>query len=282
MACSACAAWARDADLGATALTLAQAAAHVWPLGAAPALTVGNLARAQGQLVRAETWLRRAIRLAARRRDARVSAEANLALGELLVARGDVRSAREVLATARRTMRRHGVRALRVRMRWALSRLETAAGNKEAAEHHALLALREAGSDDPAFVPALVTVARGHLRRGEAAEATALLWEAIGEAGPAAGPLPLVALLAYVATWSDDLNFASSLWFTALTRLEHADPAPEAAIAALDVARAAVRANRHGLLPLVGNPLARIAAVLGDAGLEEAAGRMIDRTFNDA
>jgi len=111
--CGKVAFWAEERLLPRTSIWYAQAAALASPGSAEHAYTAGLLCRRNADYIRAETWYRRAIGLARRRRDARVYARAYMGLGDLFMHRGDYALARLALERAFNTARRTGMRALR-------------------------------------------------------------------------------------------------------------------------------------------------------------------------
>jgi len=112
-ACRKLAFWAEELLLPRTSIWYAQAAALAAPESAEHAYTVGLLCRRNADYIRAETWYRRAIGLARRRRDAQVYARAHIGLGDLWMQLSDYRRARLAFERAYKTARRAGIRTLR-------------------------------------------------------------------------------------------------------------------------------------------------------------------------
>ncbi|MET0398729.1 MAG: tetratricopeptide repeat protein [Longimicrobiaceae bacterium] len=112
-ACRKLAFWAEERLLPRTSIWYAQAAALASPESAEHAYTVGLLCRRNADYIRAETWYRRAIGLARRRRDAQVYARAYMGLGDLFIVRNDYAKAREAFLRTFRAARRAGIRNLR-------------------------------------------------------------------------------------------------------------------------------------------------------------------------
>ncbi|HEU0078696.1 MAG TPA: tetratricopeptide repeat protein, partial [Longimicrobiaceae bacterium] len=104
--------WAEERLLPRTSVWYAQAAALAFPESAEHAYTVGLLCRKNSEYTRAETWYRRAIGLARRRRDAQVYARAYMGLGNLFIVRNDYARAREAFLRTFRAARRAGMRKL--------------------------------------------------------------------------------------------------------------------------------------------------------------------------
>lgn len=112
-ACHRLAFWAEERLLPRTSIWYAQAAALAFPESAEHAYTVGLLCRRNADYIRAETWYRRAIGLARRRRDAQVYARAYMGVADLFMQRGNYERAKLALERAFKTARRAGMRTLR-------------------------------------------------------------------------------------------------------------------------------------------------------------------------
>jgi tetratricopeptide (TPR) repeat protein len=112
-ACRKLALWAEERLLPRTSIWYAQAAALAAPESAEHAYTVGLLCRRNADYIRAETWYRRAIGLARRRRDAQVYARAYMGVADLFMQRGNYERAKLALERAFNTARRAGMRTLR-------------------------------------------------------------------------------------------------------------------------------------------------------------------------
>lgn len=111
--CQKLAFWAEERLLPRTSIWYAQAAALTAPESAEHAYTAGLLCRRNSEYTRAETWYRRAIGLARRRRDAQVYARAYMGLGKIFTVRNDPARAREAFLRTFRMARRAGIRKLR-------------------------------------------------------------------------------------------------------------------------------------------------------------------------
>lgn len=141
-ACRRLAFWAEERLLPRTSIWYAQAAALTSPESAEHAYTVGLLCRRNADYIRAETWYRRAIGLARRRRDAQVYAQAFLELGDLFMQRSDYGRARLTFERALNTARRAGMRAVRARSLHSLFGLAVETNQVAGAEVYARKAFR--------------------------------------------------------------------------------------------------------------------------------------------
>ncbi len=140
--CRTLAFWAEERLLPRTSIWYAQAAGLAFPESAEHAYTVGLLCRKNSEYTRAETWYRRAIGLARRRRDARVYAQAYLELGDLFMQRSDYGRARLTFERAFKTARRAGIRAIRARSLHSLFGLAVETNQVAGAESYAWKAFK--------------------------------------------------------------------------------------------------------------------------------------------
>jgi len=134
--------WAEERLLPRTSIWYAQAAALTAPESAEHAYTAGLLCRRNTEYARAETWYRRAVGLARRRRDAQVYARAYMGLGDLFMQRGDYGRARLALERALNTARRAGMRTLRAEALHELFTVAVETDTIEDAETYAQKAFR--------------------------------------------------------------------------------------------------------------------------------------------
>ncbi len=154
-ACRAISRWAESSGRPQTAISFAQGAALIQITHAGHAYQVALLCRRAAEYERAETWYRRAVRLASRARDRRTLALAWLGLANLLIQGGDYEAAKVVQFRALRIGRRSGL--------WIIKGM----------------ALHD-----------LFTVA---VEQGQVAEAESLAWQAFGAYPAAADRLPALA-----------------------------------------------------------------------------------------
>jgi tetratricopeptide (TPR) repeat protein len=108
-ACRAISSWADSNNLPQTAISFAQGAALIHTTHAGHAYQVALLCRRAAEYPRAETWYRRALRLAVKSRDHSVAALSWLGLGNLFIQRGNYTAARTVQLRAFRIARRSGL-----------------------------------------------------------------------------------------------------------------------------------------------------------------------------
>lgn len=152
-ACRAIARWGERRGFTAVQLAFVQAAACLVPEHARLAYAVGRLSRDRGEYARAESWLRRAIRLA-RGNDWHTYALSYLSLGTLYQQLGNLPAARTVTIRGYRTSVRRRVRALQGPALHNLFVLAAEGADYARAHHYARAALKFYGTGHPRL-PAL-------------------------------------------------------------------------------------------------------------------------------
>ncbi|HYH80923.1 MAG TPA: tetratricopeptide repeat protein, partial [Longimicrobium sp.] len=145
--------WAERRGTHATRLAFTQAAALALPDQPAAALETARQARDLARHAQAETWFRRAIRLA-RGRDWESYAWGFVGLGVLYMRAGNYPAARAVVMRALRTARKRRLAAIAGSAHHHLFVFSSDAGRMEEAYQHARAALRAYGREHPR-IPAL-------------------------------------------------------------------------------------------------------------------------------
>lgn len=173
--CLEVAAWARRRGLPHTAIAFAQAGAVAAPAFGEAALHVGIHARAAGQGVRAETWLRRAVAVSRRERARVPYSVALVELGELYEGRGKLDLAERFHLWGFRAARRFATRNVRMRAAHGLFRLMRRRGDDASATRFALTAQRLYGTDAAGGPALLLDLARYWTDHGEPARARGAL-----------------------------------------------------------------------------------------------------------
>jgi len=148
-ACAAVAEWAERAGHDATALSFMQAAALSAPRQATLALEVGQMARKRGELARAETWFRHTIMVGRQTGDWDSYSRAYIALGNMLLQRGNFPAAHRMHIKALRAARRKGLTAIQGMAAHDLFVIATETGRNAQAEDYARMALRSYGPENP-------------------------------------------------------------------------------------------------------------------------------------
>ncbi|MBB4637664.1 tetratricopeptide repeat protein [Longimicrobium terrae] len=169
-ACTAIGQWAEDEGYMNTALAYTQAAAVASPGRARLALAVGQLARRRAELARAETWFRHTIMIGRQTGDWESYSRAYIALGNMLVRRGNFPGAHRMHIKALRAARRKGMPEIQGMALHDLFTIAIETGRHEQAEEYARQAFRAYGPIHDS-IPALAHdvayywMERGHFAR---------------------------------------------------------------------------------------------------------------------
>jgi hypothetical protein len=247
LCCMQVTAWARESQLPRTALAVAQAGALAAPEFSEAAMQTAICALELREPERAETWLRRAVAVARRERDAAVYVTAYVHLGNLYRERGRPLQAERYLLLGYRMARRRSVPLARRDAAYALFRMALDREDRSAATRWAVYAQRGYRKDQPQSVPLLLGLARFWTDQGQAGRSRAALQRLtlhLGELARA-DALAAAALLARALAETEPRN-SKAAENRAWRMLADESIADEAAFAAaLDLAHgAAVRRDR--------------------------------------
>jgi tetratricopeptide (TPR) repeat protein len=174
-ACLAVMDWALGAGAHGTAVLFAEAAAEVWPSNARLAWICGKAHRERQDFTRAETWLKRARRVAVWTGDSELQAQAINSLGNLKVHLGDFASGRELLVSAARLAKRKRLRERQAKVLHDLLAVSIYDGRLDEAETYATKAFSAYGSDHPDVINLAFDVAHLWMQRGQFSRALAVL-----------------------------------------------------------------------------------------------------------
>jgi tetratricopeptide (TPR) repeat protein len=238
-ACSAVSQWAAARGATGTAVAFAQAGALTVPADAAAASAVGRLTVRWGRMVRAETWLRRAIGLARRAGDWYTYAEACVELGDLYRRKRLAEQSHRYFVLAARACRRHGYTQVRAAALHGLSRLYKDEGNLEDAERHAHMALRAYGRKHPAFRAVMHDLAEVLVAKESYGRAIPVLRRLLGDVP--ANPAFTLALIAHAAAATGERRLYEEAWSKAWALLDELAEGDQASRALLQLIRAAAR-----------------------------------------
>lgn len=150
-ACRSISEWADREGHEATALGFTQASALSAPRNATYSLAVGRLARRRGEQARAETWFRHAIMVGRQTGDWESYARAYIALGNMLLLRGNFPGAHRMHIKALRAARRKGLTPIQGMAAHDLFVIATETGRNAQAEEYARMALRSYGPAHPSL-----------------------------------------------------------------------------------------------------------------------------------
>ncbi|HEX8692613.1 MAG TPA: tetratricopeptide repeat protein [Longimicrobium sp.] len=217
-ACRAIAQWAERTGHGATALALTQAAALSAPRNAVLSLEVGRMARSRGEQARAETWFRHTIMIARQAGDWDSYARAYMALGNMLLMRGNLPAAHRMHIKALRAARRKGMVEIQGLAAHDLFVIATETGRNAQAEEYARMALRCYGPEH-SFLPILAhDIAYYWMNQGYFAQVLPVLQSLERLPNPQFLPLLLRAHIARAAGGVGDRNLFRR-YFTETVRL---------------------------------------------------------------
>lgn len=169
-ACTAIARWAETEGHLNAALAYTQAASVSAQRNARLALAVGQLARRRGDMARAETWFRHTIMVGRQVGDWDSYSRAYIALGNMLISRGNLPAAARMHIKALRAARRKGLQQIQGMALHDLFVIAYEMGRDEQAEEYARQAFRAYGPAHPS-IPSLALdtayfwLERGHFRR---------------------------------------------------------------------------------------------------------------------
>lgn len=153
-ACTGIARWAEEQGHLNTALAYTQAASVAAPRNSRLALAVGQLARRRGEMARAETWFRHTVMVARQVGDWDSYSRAYIALGNMLVRRGNFPAAHRMHIKALRAARRKGLQQVQGMALHDLFAIAVETDRKEQAEEYARQAFRAYGARHP-LIPVL-------------------------------------------------------------------------------------------------------------------------------
>jgi tetratricopeptide (TPR) repeat protein len=153
-ACLAVAGWADAHGYTGTALSFTQAAALAAPSSARLAFEVGQSARRRHELARAETWFRHAIMVGRQVGEWEAYSRSYIALGTMLMARGNFPGAQRMLVKALRASRRKGLPSVQGNALHEMFIIASETGRPAQAEEFARQAFRAYGPEHHR-VPAL-------------------------------------------------------------------------------------------------------------------------------
>lgn len=243
-ACLAVTDWALGCDAHGTGVMFAEAAAVVWPNNARIAWIVGKLYREQRQFSRAESWLRRASRIAVQAGDWELHAQAINSLGNLKVHVGDLAAGQELLLAAARVARRKQLREREAMVLHDLFVLCTYAGRFEEADTHAQRAFEAYGPDHPNAVHLAFDVSHLCARQGQFTRALQVLEPLRDRFSDPERRLRVLASIARAAGEAGDSDAFQASWIQAWEVIETADADHIRPAAALELGLGAIGVGR--------------------------------------
>ena len=217
-ACTAIARWAEEQGHMNTALAYTQAASVASPRNARLALAVGQLARRRAELARAETWFRHTIMVARQIGDWEAYSRAYIALGNMLVRRGNFPGAHRMHIKALRAARRKGLPQIQGMALHDLFTIAIETGRHEQAEEYARQAFRSYGPSHES-IPALAhDIAYYWMERGNFERALQVFQALEPHLREAQTRLILLASMARAAAGTGNRDIFRKAW-TQITRV---------------------------------------------------------------
>lgn len=233
--------WAEGRGAWATAMGYAQAAALAAPDEPSPALSAGALALRWRRSARAETWLRRTIGLARRRRDWSAYAEAYVSMGTLHARRGQPQTAQRFFVQGLRAARRHGLVTLRGAALHGMLMLALETNNLDDAERYARAAMRAYGRGHPNLPELVHDVAYLWVRRESWARAIPMLQKLLPTRVETQERVMTLSILARAAAGAGNAALYQECWMDAWTLIgRRAGEEEKHARALLELSRASV------------------------------------------
>lgn len=211
-ACTLVARWAEAEGHVNSALAFTQAASVASPRSARLALAVGQLARRRGDMPRAETWFRHTIMVARQVGDWDSYSRAYIALGNMLIARGNLPAAGRMHIKALRAARRKGLQQLQGMALHDLFVIADEMGRDEQAEEYARQAFRAYGAGHPSLPLLAHDMAYFWMQRGHFAHALEIFQRLEPHVTDSRTRLLLVANIARAAGGVGDRDLFRKAW----------------------------------------------------------------------
>jgi tetratricopeptide (TPR) repeat protein len=252
-ACLAVMDWALGVDAHGTALLFAEAAAVVWPSNARLAWICGKAHRERNDFARAETWLRRAKRVAVWTGDWDLQALAITSLGNVKVHLGDLAAGRELLLSAVRLSKRQRLRERQAKAMHDLLLVSIYDGRFEEAEKHALGAFTLYGPEHPNVIRLAFDVALLWNNQGQFARSLPVLKALHSRFSEADQQLRVIASTARAAGAVGDAETFHAAWAESWELLDSGSADHLRAAAPLDIGLGALSLGlwEHAELALI-------------------------------
>jgi tetratricopeptide (TPR) repeat protein len=198
-ACTAIARWAETEGHLNAALAYTQAASVSAQRNARLALAVGQLARRRGDMARAETWFRHTIMVGRQVGDWDSYSRAYIALGNMLISRGNLPAAARMHIKALRAARRKGLQQIQGMALHDLFVIADEMGRDDQAEEYARQAFRAYGPSHPRLPLLAHDIAYFWMQRGHFAHALEIFQRLEPHVSEPADPSLLTANIARAA-----------------------------------------------------------------------------------
>ncbi len=264
-ACTGIAKWAEQQGHLNTALAYTQAASVAAPRNARLALAVGKLARRRNEMARAETWFRHTVMIARQIGDWDSYSRAYIALGNMLVRRGNFPAAHRMHIKALRAARRKGLQQVQGMALHDLFVIATETGRPSHAEDFARQAYRAYGPSHPS-VPALAhDVAYFWMNQGHFARALPIFESVLPHFSDPSVRFVVQAHIARAAGGSGDRTTFRRYWTECIRIAKEPFARPVAADALTELALGASSLNEWDRAEQASTRAIEIAQETGDA-----------------
>ncbi len=235
-ACTGVARWAEDEGHVNTALAFTQAASVASQRNARLALAVGKLARRRNELARAETWFRHTVMVARQIGDWDSYSRAYIALGNMLITRGNLPAAAKMHIKALRAARRKGLQQIQGMALHDLFVIADELGRDEQAQEYARQAFRAYGPGHPR-VPVLGhDIAYFWMQRGYFGQALEVFQRLEGHMNDARMRLLLASNIARAAAGTGNRELFRKAWTQVYRMIKDPDLQGVVANATLELA----------------------------------------------
>jgi len=211
-ACTGIARWAEEQGHLNTALAYTQAASVAAPRNARLALAVGQLARRRGEMARAETWFRHTVMIARQVGDWESYSRAYIALGNMLIARGNLPAAAKMHIKALRAARRKGLQQIQGMALHDLFVIADELGRDEQAQDYARQAFRAYGPSHPRIPGLGHDIAYFWMQRGYFAQALEVFQRLEGHMEDSRARLLLASNIARAAAGTGNRDLFRKAW----------------------------------------------------------------------
>jgi tetratricopeptide (TPR) repeat protein len=279
-ACTGIARWADGEGHTNTALAYTQAASVASQRSARLALAVGQLARRRGELPRAETWFRHTVMVARQTGDWESYSRAYIALGNMLIRRGNFPGAHRMHIKALRAARRKGLQQIQGMALHDLFVIGLETGRKEQAEEYARQAFRAYGPNHPSLPVLAHDVAYFWVEQGYFARALEVFQALESHLSTPQDRLSLTASIARAAAGVGNRDLFRRAW-TQVVRLNK-DPDVQGVVPAcmLDLALGAASLGEWDRAESAAEEANELAAKFGQAKVGFRAESLMDAIRN--
>jgi tetratricopeptide (TPR) repeat protein len=275
-ACRAISRWADTNSLPQTAIAFAQGAAIVHPTHAEHAYHVGLLCRRAAEYPRAESWYRRALRLAKLAGDNQTAALAWSGLGNVLIKRGEYEAAKLAHLRAFRIARRQGLWNVKGNALHDLFAIAVESGQVAEAENLARQAFQAYPSSSDNLPSLACDVAAHWMTQGFYERAIIVFRAALPTLRLRSVQLMVVSLIARAASGAGDLALFKWAWTEAWETLDR-EPATDRRCAVLyNLAYASACLEDWERALLAGRHSIESAASRGEMEVHARAGKLIE------